>query len=184
MYQKVINKIKPELEKTTNYLKEETDKIHSSRANPSLVEDLKVDCFGQELLLKQLGTILAPHPNQITIEPWDKSYLQPIEKAISQSNIGATPNVSGNIIRLNLPLLTDEYKEKLMKNISEKSEEARQNIRHWRKEAWEEIQQLFKDGEIGEDEKFKAKDDLQEVTDEYNKKVEEIIEKKKKEIKG
>ncbi len=184
MYQKIIDKIKPELEKTTNYLKEETDKVHSSRANPSLVEDLKVDCFGQETLLKQLGTILAPQSNQITIEPWDKSYLQPIEKAISQSNIGATPNVSGNIIRLNFPILTDEHKERLLKNISEKAEEARQNVRHWRKEAWEEIQKLFKDGEIGEDEKFKAKDDLQEVVDEYNKKIEEIIEKKKKEIKS
>jgi len=184
MYKDIIQKIKPELEKIANHLKEEVDKIHSSRVNPSLVEDLEVDCFGQKTPLKQLGTILAPQPNQITIEPWDKSYVQPIEKAISQSDIGATPNVSGETIRLNFPLLTEEYKEKLFRSISEKLEEARQNIRHWRKESWEEIQQAFKDGGIREDEKFKGKDDLQKVVDEYNKKVEGIIENKKKEIKG
>lgn len=184
MYKEIIDKIKPELEKIVTHLKEEVGKIRTSRANPSLVEDLKVNCFGQDFLLKQLGSISSPQSNQIIIEPWDKSYLQSIEKAISQSNLGVAPNVSGNIIRLNFPLLTDEHRKNLLRIISEKTEETRKTIRHWRKEAWDEIQQLFQDNKIVEDDKFRGKDELQKIIDEYNKKVEEIMDRKKKEIQG
>jgi len=182
MYKEIIDKIKPELDKAIEYLKQEISKIRTSRANPALVEDLKVDCFGQEMLLKQLGSISCPQLNQIVIEPWDKSYVQPIEKAISQSNLGLTPNVSGNIIRLNFPLLTEEHRKNLLRVLSEKSEEVRQTIRHWRTEAWDEIQEAFRENKLGEDEKFRGKDELQKLVDEYNQKVEEIMNRKRKEI--
>ncbi len=182
MYKEIIDKVKPEFEKITNYLREEVGKLHTSRANPSLVEDMRVNCFEQDFSLKQLGSISSPQPNQIIIEPWDKSYLQPIEKAISQSNLGVSPNVSGNTIRLIFPVLTEEHKKSLLKVLSDKSEETRQTIRHWRKEAWDEIQKAFQDGKLGEDDKFKGKEELQKIVDENNKKVEEIIDRKKKEI--
>ncbi len=182
MYQKIIDKIKPELDKALDYFKGEVAKLRTSRATPSLVEDIEVDCFGQKMTVKELGSISCLQSNQIVIEPWDKSYIESIEKAISKSDLGLTPNVNGGIIRLKLPFLSEERRDNLVKILSEKTEQARQTIRHWRKEAWDEIQDIFQEGKMGEDEKYKGKDKLQELIDEYNQKIEKIAENKKEEI--
>lgn len=182
MHQEIINKIRPELEKVIRFLEGELQKIRTGRANPSLVEDVVVDCFGQKFPLKQLAAISCPEPKQILIQPWDRSYLEGIEKALSQSSIGASPVVDKETIRINLPALTEEYRKNLLRALSEKQEQARQTLRRWREEAWAEIQEVFRGGKIREDDKFRAKDELQELIDEYNKKIEELGEKKKKEI--
>lgn len=182
MYQEIINKIEPELDKVINFLERELAKIHTGRASPSLVEDIIVECFGQKFPLKQLAAISSPEPKQILIQPWDKSYLEPIEKALSQSSLGTAPIIDKDLIRLSLPPLSEEYRKNLLRIISEKQEEAKKTIRRWREEAWSEVQKEFKEGKIREDDKFRAKDELQELVDEYNKKIEELGEKKKKEI--
>lgn len=181
-YKEIIDKIRPELGKVINFLEGELAKIRVGRASPSLIEDIIVDCFGQKLPLKQLGTISCPGPRQIVIQPWDKSYIEAIEKAISRSSIGGGPVVDQNVIRVNLPPLTEEFRKNLVRLLSEKQEEARKTLRKWREEAWREIQDGFKEGEIREDDKFRAKDELQELIDEYNKKIEELGENKKREI--
>ncbi len=181
-YQDIIDKIKPELDKTIDFLKQEMNKLRTSRATPSLVEDIEVDCFGDTFVLKELASISCPQPRQILIQPWDKSYIQPIQKAISNSGLNLAPNVSGDTIRLNLPTLTEEHRKNMLRLLSEKSEEVFQTIRRWRREAWDKIQQGFKEGEITEDQKFKGKEKLQELIDNYNKKAKEITERKKKEI--
>lgn len=182
MYKEIIEKIKPELEKVINFLKGELAKIRTGRASPSLVENTIVECFGQKFPLKQLAAISSPGPRQIVIQPWDKSYIEPIEKALSRSSLGSSPIVDKNLIRISLPPLSDEYRKNLLRVISEKQEEARKTIRRWRERVWDEIQEKFKEGEIREDDKFRAKDELQELVDKYNDKIEDIVDRKKKEI--
>jgi len=181
-YKEIVNKVRPEMDRAIGFLERELVKIRTGRASVSLVEDLIVECFGQRFPLKQLAAISSPEPKQIIIQPWDKSYVESIEKAISNSNIGVSAVVDKDIIRVNLPPLSDEYRKTLAKALSEKQEETRKTIRHWRGEAWEEIQEKTKEGEIREDDKFKAKEELQEIIDDYNKKIDELGEKKKREI--
>jgi len=181
-YKEIINKIRPELDKVIAFLDRELQKIRTGRASPSLVEDIVVECFGQKFPLKQLSAISVPEPKQILIQPWDKSYIEGIIKALEQTGIGANPIVDKDAIRISLPPLSEDYRKDLLRLISEKEEQARQTIRRWREEAWDEIQERFREGKIREDDKFRAKDELQELVDEYNEKIEKIGEKKRKEI--
>ncbi|MDD5145895.1 MAG: ribosome-recycling factor [Candidatus Pacebacteria bacterium] len=182
MHQEILKKVKPEFEKVVNFLDRELGKIRTGRASPSLVEDVVVDCFGQMFPLKQLAAISVPEPRQISIQPWDKSYIPGIVSALERTGIGANPIVDKDFIRINLPSVNEEYRKDLFRLLSEKQEEARKTIRKWREEAWEEIQVGFKDGKIREDDKFRAKDELQEMVDEFNEKIEEMGDRKKKEI--
>ncbi len=181
-YKEIIEKIKPELEKVISFLEKEINSIRAGRATPSLVENIIVDCCNEKFPLKQLAAISTPSQRDLLIQPWDKSYLDSIEKALSQSNIGASPIIDKDVIRLTMPSLNEEYRKKLLLLLSEKQEEARITIRRWREEAWKNIQEGFRSGEIREDDKFRAKDKLQELIDEYNKKVKEMGERKKQEI--
>jgi ribosome recycling factor len=181
-YKEITNRIKPELDKVIVFLERELTKIRTGRATPALVEDAIVDCFGQKFSLKQLAAISIPESKQILIQPWDKSYIEGIVAALSKTGVGANPVVDKDVIRINLPPLSEEYRSNLTKVISEKQEEARRTVRRWREEAWEEIQEKEKAGEIREDDKFKGKDELQDLIDGYNKKIEDIGEKKKKEV--
>jgi ribosome recycling factor len=181
-YKEIVNKIKPELEKVVRFFEGELSKIRTGRATPSLVEDILVDVFGQKMPIKQLGAISSPEPRQLIIQPWDKSYVEPIERAISQSDIGTSPVVDKDVIRINLPALTEEYRKNLSRVLSDKEEEARKTIRKWREEAWGEVQEKNREGEIREDDKFKAKEELQKTVDEFIGKVESLGEKKRREI--
>lgn len=183
MHKEIISGIQPELDKTISFLEKEMSKVRTSRATPSLVEDVVADCFGQKFPLKQLAAISTPEPRQILIQPWDKSYMEGIVAALQKTGVGASPIVDKDTIRINLPSLTEDYRKELIRLLSEKKEEARKTVRHWREQAWSEIQEKAKEGEIREDDKFKAKEDLQKMIDEYNKKIEKIGEEKEKEIK-
>ena len=182
MHKEIIDKIKPELEKVINYLERELSKIRTSRATPSLVEDVVVDCFGQKFPLKQLAAISTPEAKQILIQPWDKSYIAGIVSALEKTGVGASPVVDKDVIRIMLPPLNEEYRKSLSRLISDKQEEARKTVRKWREEAWEEVQEATKGGKVREDDKFRAKDELQDLVEEYNKKIEDLGEGKKKEV--
>jgi ribosome recycling factor len=179
-HQEIINKVKPEMEKALSFLERETAKIRTSRATPSLVEDVVVDCFGQKLPLKQLAAISTPEVKTILIQPWDKSYMEGIVAALERTGIGANPIVDKDAIRITLPPLTEEYRRDLLRLLSEKQEEAKRTIRHWRDEAWDEIQSKTREGKIREDDKFRGKDELQKLVDDYQEKIEKIGESKKK----
>lgn len=181
-YKEFISRAKPEFEKTFKFLEGELAKIRTSRASPALVEDIEVSAFGSKFPLKQLGAISTPQTNQIVIQPWDISYIEPIEKAISQSGLGMSAVVDKNIIRLNLPMLTEEYRLALGKTLNEKAEQARQVIRRQREDVWNKIQAAHKEKQISEDDKFRGKDELQKVVDEYNEKIKNLTEKKKNEL--
>ncbi|MEA3452971.1 MAG: ribosome recycling factor [Patescibacteria group bacterium] len=177
-----IEKIKPEFEKVINYFKSELQKVRSGKASANLVEDIVVDCFGSRLPLKQLATISCPEPRQLLIQPWSAEYLEGIDKALQQADLGTSPTNDGQVIRINLPPVTGEFREKLIAQISAKGEESYQSLRRWRDQAWKEIQDKLQKKEISEDDKFKGKDELQDLIEEYHKKIEDLKEKKKEEI--
>jgi ribosome recycling factor len=181
-YKKIIEKIRPELEKAVKFLENELRNIRTGRARPEMIENLEVECFGQKFPLRQLAQISIPEPRQILIQPWDSSYIEGILKAIERSGLGLNPVVEKNLIRIYFPPLTEEFRKNLLKLVSQKKELAKKTIRRWREEAWDEIQEGFREGKISEDEKYKGKDELQELIDEYNEKVEELSDKKEKEI--
>jgi len=182
MIEKIIDKYKIEFEKVLDFFSKELIGIRTGIANPSLVQDIEVEVYGQKMKLKQLGGISCPGPKEILIQVWDKTTLKPIETAILKSQLGLTPIIERDLIRINLPPLTQEYREKFLKIISEKKEKAREQIRKIRDRAWNEIQELSKEGKLREDDKFKGRDELQKKVDEFNSKVEELFGKKKKEI--
>ena len=181
-YKEFIDKVKPEFEKSFKFLEGELAKIRTSRASPTLVEDIEVNAFGSKFTIKQLGAISTPQTNQIVIQPWDVSYIEPIEKAISQSGLGMSCAVDKNLIRLNLPQLTEEYRQSLGKILNEKAEQTKQTIRRQREDAWNKIQTAQKEKQISEDDKFRGKDELQKVIDDYQEKIKTLVERKKAEL--
>jgi len=181
MYKELIKNLKPELEKAIEFLRKEFMKIKTSRATPAMVEDIMIDCYDQKMPIKQLANISTPQLRSIIIQPWDKSILSEIEKGIrNQSNL--SPMVDGDLIRINIPSLSEDQRKEYVKIINDKTEEARISIRLHREKVWKEIQELEKKGEIREDDKFKAKDDLQELIDDYNKQIEDLRKNKEQDV--
>lgn len=181
---KTIENIKAELGKVMDFLQQELNKLHASRITPSLIEDLKVSFSGQNMTLKQLASISASGSNQLIIQPWSEEYLQPIEQAIHQSGMDLNPKVEEKIIRVTMPDLSRERRENLAILVNDKANQAKNTIRHWWHEGWDEIRKAFDDNQISEDDKFKLKDELQDLISEYTEKVEEMKKNKQEEIKG
>jgi len=178
----LLTKIKSSIEKAIEHLRAEIGKLRTGRASSALVEDIKVSYYGQTLPLKQIATINTPQSNVIIIQPWDKNAIANISKSISESGIGINPIVDGESIRLAVPPLNEERRKEFVKILKEKLEEARVSIRRHREDVWKEIQKEEDSGEISEDDKFKLKEDLQKIVDDYNEKIEEIGEVKEKEL--
>jgi ribosome recycling factor len=182
MYNEVIDSQRESLENSIEHFKSEAGKVRTGRANPSMVEDLMVDYYGAKTPLKQIASINTPEPRLIVIQPWDRGALTLIESAIRSSDLNMNPNNDGALIRINLPMMTEERRKEMVKLLNQKAEEARIAVRSIREEGWKEIQKIEADGGMSEDDKFKGKEKLQEVTDEYNKKIEELRTKKETEI--
>lgn len=182
MYKKIVDEKKNDLESAIEHLVLEIGKIRTGRANPALVENLMVDYYGSKTPLKQVASINVPESRLLVIQPWDKDSLVNIESAIRDSDLGFNPNNDGQVIRINIPPLTEERRKELVKVLNQKSEEAKISVRNIREEAWREIQDIEREGKISEDDKFSGKEYLQKIVDEYNKKIEEIKEKKEKDI--
>jgi ribosome recycling factor len=170
------------MEKSLTLLAQELGKLRAGRASPALLEGIKVAYYNSLLPLNQVATISIPEPKLIIIQPWDKSALGEIEKAIYKSSIGLTPNNDGNVIRLSIPSLTTERREELVKLTQRLAEDSRIAIRNIRREANNEIKKVEKEKKISEDQSFKGQQEIQKLTDEYIEKIEDILEKKEKEI--
>lgn len=182
MLEQTISKAKPGMEKAVENFREEINKLRTGRANPAMVENLLVDYYGAKSSLKQVASINVPEPRLILIQPWDKDNLVNIEKAINEAQLGFNPTNDGQVIRIAIPALNEERRQELAKALGKFAEDAKVAVRQAREEVWDEIQELVKSGKLGEDEKFRGKDLLQKNVDEYNGKIEEIREKKEKEI--
>ena len=178
----LVNKHKANFEKSLEYLKEELGKLRTGRASAGLVDSLTVDYYGAKSPLKQVASISVPEARMIVITPWSRDNLVNIEKAVRESQLNLNPINDGQVIRINIPPLNEERRKELVKILNQKTEESRVTIRKIREEIWDEIQDLEKEGKIGEDDKFSGKDKLQKIIDEHNSKIEEIRKKKEEEI--
>ncbi len=177
-----IDELELKLEEAIEFYGEELKNIRTGRVNPQLVEDLEIDYYGAKTPLKQAASVAAQDARTIIITPWDKDNLVNIEKAISESDLNVSPNNDGNVVRISFPPLTEERREELVKLANKKTEEARIKVRQAREEAWDKVQSDEKEGKISEDDKFKTKDKLQKMVDEYNGRIEEMSKKKMDEV--
>ncbi len=170
------------MKKTIEKLKEELASVRTGKASPGLLEEIKVNCYNSIMPLKQVAGITTPDHKTIEIRPWDNSIIQEIEKAIYKSSLGLTPVNDGKVIRLTIPPLTEERRQELAKFINKIGENFKTSIRNDRRQVLELIKKFHKEKKIDEDTKFKLEEKLQKITDDYVKKIDEIISIKKKEI--
>ncbi len=178
LFQEIEKKMKASAEAASR----ELNKIHAGRANPSVLDPVKVEAYGTVNNLNQVASINIPDAKHIIIQPWDKSLLGAIEKAIFKANLGFTPNNDGNVIRIQLPPLTGERRQELVKQAKQLAEDSRISIRNIRKEYKSEIEKSEKKSEISEDEKIQQLKKLQELTDKYIKNIDELLKDKEEEL--
>ncbi|MFH1380555.1 MAG: ribosome recycling factor [Candidatus Omnitrophota bacterium] len=174
--------IEHKMKKTVEATEREFSTIRTGRANTSLVEGIRVDCYGSLMPIRQLASISTPEPRLIVIQPWDQSIVGNIEKAIMASELGITPNNDGKLIRISVPQLTKERRDELAKILKKISEEGKISLRTARRVANEEIEKLEKDKLITEDDKFDYKDQIQKLTDKKSEEVDKYLSNKEKEI--
>lgn len=170
------------MEKTVDFLVSDYAGIRAGRANPHVLDKIRVDYYGTPTPLQSVGNITVPEPRMIQIAPWEKSMIKEIEKAIMTSDLGINPNNDGSVIRLIFPELTEERRKELVKDIKKKGEDAKVAIRNIRRDGNDALKKLGKSSEVSEDEIKDLEDKLQKVTDKYIKDVDKLIEDKSKEI--
>lgn len=170
------------MKKTVGALQKELLGLRAGRATPGLLEKITVDYYGVPSPLSQVATITVPEARMLVIQPWDKSLLKAIEKAIQKSDLGLTPNTDGTVIRLTIPALTQDRRNELVKVAKKKTEDGRVAVRNLRREGNELLKELEKDGEISEDQAKKAQEDVQKLTDKYIKEIEDVLHAKEAEI--
>ena len=182
MIDDILNEIRQKMKSTLSVYQEDLNGIRSGRASTALVDRLHVDYYGQETELRQLATISTPEPMQIQIRPYDKTAVKAIEKAIQQSDININPNVDGEIIRLNMPPLTRERRQELVKFLHKRMEDARIAVRNVRRAGNDDLKDFEKEKMISEDEAEHGEAEIQKLTDKYIGEIEEIGKNKEKEI--
>ena len=179
--QLVYDMAKEHMEKAVEHLDNELVRIRAGKANVHILDGVMVDYYGAPTPLNQVSNISTPDAKTIMIQPWEKSMIDTIEKALMQSNVGITPGNNGEVIRLIVPQLTEERRRDLTKQVKSEGENARVSIRNSRREANDEYKQMQKDG-LSEDETKTAEDQIQKLTDEFSEKVDKIVEAKEEDI--
>lgn len=182
MIEDVLNEARDKMEKAVEALQIDLRGIRTGRASPALVERLKVEYYGTLTPLNQLATISAPEPRLLTIRPWDASALPAIEKAILKSDLGLTPNNDGKLIRLVIPRVNEERRQELVRVVAKRVEEGRVAIRNIRRSAIDDLREFEKEKLISEDEFHKGRDQIQELTDQFIERIDELGKAKEKEI--
>lgn len=170
------------LRKSVEALKRDYASLRAGRATPALLDRVMVEYYGTPTPINQVANVGVPEPRMITIQPWDKSMLSDIERAIMKSDLGLNPNSDGAVIRLSIPQLTQERRVELVKTVHKKAEEAKVAVRNIRRDANDAIKKLEKDKLVTEDESKKALDDMQKKIDGYIKEVDQVMAAKEKEI--
>ncbi|KAB2494670.1 ribosome recycling factor [Priestia filamentosa] len=178
----VLNETKERMEKATGALTRELATVRAGRANPSLLDKVMIEYYGVQTPLNQLATISVPEARMLVIQPYDKTQLAEIEKAIMKADLGLTPSNDGTIIRITIPALTEERRRELVKLVKKYSEDSKVAVRNIRRDGNEDLKKLEKNGEITEDDLRSYTEDIQKLTDSYIEKVDGIAKDKEKEI--
>ena len=177
-----LNKFEEKMTKTISVFEENLAEIRAGRANPAILNKIMIDYYGTPTPINQVAGVSVPEARLIVIQPWDGSILKEIEKEILKSDIGINPNNDGKVIRLSFPELTEERRKEIVKDIRKMAEEAKVAVRSIRRDAIDEAKKAQKDSEISEDELKSAEDNIQQLTDKYVAKVDEILGAKEKEV--
>jgi len=177
-----IDEYKNKMENTFKVFHEELNRLRTGRAVPSLLEPIFVDAYNSKMKISELATVNSPEPKLLTVQVWDKSMVQNIEKAIRESKLGLNPSADGQLIRVPLPDLNEERRIELTKVASKFSEDAKISIRNIRRDAMDKIKEEQKNNQISEDEQKSHEDEIQKLTDEKTKEIDDVFEEKKKEI--
>lgn len=178
----IIDQRSSEFDNVVRFFESELSNVRTGRASTGVVEQLRVEAYGGTSDLKSIASISIPDAKTIQIEPWDKSLVQAIEKAIIIAELGMQPNTAGTVIRLNIPMMTEENRKHVVKQVHEKAEEARISARNIREEIRSEIGKMEKEKSIGEDEKFRLQEQLDKKVKEINDQIESLASNKEEEI--
>jgi len=184
MYKNEIKSLKEKFGQVVDKLSEDFANIRTGRATTGLVENIMVTYYGQTTPLKQMATLTTPDAALIQIQPWDKNALGDIELAIRNSDTGLSPSNDGSNIRVSLPPMTQDRRDELIRSISRKGEEARIALRNVRQETWDRIKRMEKNSELTEDDRYGAEKELNDLINDYNKKIEDILAEKEKQLRS
>lgn len=182
MTKEIYKSAEERMKKALENIQEELAKIRTGRASPTLLDSIKVNYYGSRVPLKQVASVSAPDARLLVVQPWERSVLGEIEKAILKSDLGLTPTTDGNIIRIPIPQLTEERRKDLVRLVRRLGEEGRIAVRNVRRDANDRVKKTEKEGDISEDDAHRARDDIQKLTDKYIELVDEVISKKEQEI--
>jgi len=180
--QTIIDEADNQMDKSVRYFRKELAHVRAGEAQTSLLDGVKVDYYGSQTPLNQLANVSAPEARLLTVEPYDKSSIEAIEKAIMASGLGLNPNNDGNIIRIPLPILSEERRKELVKHVKGIAEETHISIRNERRQANDVIEKKVKDQSLSEDALYEAEEEVQDITDKHTEKVDELLDKKTSEI--
>ena len=182
----MLNEIKKDAQtrmtKSIEALRHSLTKVRTGRATPALVDHLKVNYYGSDMPLSQVAAIAVADARSLTITPWEKQMVAPIEKAIYASDLGLTPNTAGTVIRINLPPLTEERRKELSKHVHGEGEDTKVAIRNIRRDANQQVKELLKEKKITEDEERRSEEEIQKITDKAIKDVDEVVKAKEQEL--
>ena len=176
------SKFEEKMMKSISVFEESLAEVRAGRANPAILNKIKIDYYGTPTPINQVAGISVPEARLIVIQPWDGSILKEIEKEILKSDIGINPNNDGKVIRLNFPELNEERRKEIVKDIKKMAEEAKVTIRNIRRDALDEAKAMQKNSEISEDDLKVAEDKIQKLTDKYVEEIDNLLEKKEKEV--
>ncbi len=182
MTHEALSAIEPKMQRAIDAMERDFAGIRTGRASTALVERIVVDYYGAQTPLNQLAGISTPDPHLIVIQPWDRSALSAIEKAITRSDIGLMPNVDGTVVRLNVPALTEERRREMVKQVHRRTEEARVEVRNHRREAADVLKRALRDGDLSEDEERRELESLQKLTDRHVEAIDARADRKEAEI--
>lgn len=182
MIEETLEETKARMGKTISDLENELKRVRTGRASLSLLDGIRVDYYGTQTPLNQMASLSVPESRLIVIQPWDVSGIKEIEKAILKSDLGLTPSSDGKLIRISIPPLTEERRKELVKVVSKMCEEHKIATRNIRRDANDLLKGFKKDGDIAEDDAFKAQDQVQKITDDFIAKIDDIYKEKEKEI--
>lgn len=182
MIDDIMAEARTSMQKSVTALQKEMATVRTGRANAHLLDQIRVAYYGSQVPINQVATVGVPEPRLIAIQPWDKSAIAPIEKAIQESNLGLTPSNDGTIIRLPIPQLTEERRRDLVRLVRQYAEESRVSVRNARRDANEFIRDAQREGEIPEDDAHRATARIQALTDEYVAKIDDVLQDKETEI--
>lgn len=178
----ILQDAEERMKKSIEHLKADLASLRAGRANPAMLDKIMVDYYGEPTPINQLANITVPEARLIVVQPWDKTSIAEIEKAILKSDLGVNPSNDGNVIRIAIPQLTEERRKEIVKVVKKKAEDAKVAIRNIRRESNDMLKSSEKDKLISEDENKKAMDDIQKLTDKYIKDVDTILQAKEKDI--